>query len=97
MSKYGVPYQGSKAQIAEDIINELPSGNRFVDLFGGGPHQDRLRVIPQEHLTFKRAKFPLRLIHTESRDRPAHPDVRKNDGIRHQLPGAIFLGCNSSS
>lgn len=36
MSKYGVPYQGSKAQIADDIINELPRGNRFVDLFGGG-------------------------------------------------------------
>ena len=36
MSKYGVSYQGSKAQIAEDIINELPIGNRLVDLFGGG-------------------------------------------------------------
>lgn len=33
---YGLPYQGSKNQIVEDIIDFLPSGNRFVDLFGGG-------------------------------------------------------------
>jgi len=33
---YGIPYKGSKSKIAEDIINFLPSGNRFVDLFGGG-------------------------------------------------------------
>ena len=33
---YGLPYQGSKNQIAEDIIDFLPSGNRLVDLFGGG-------------------------------------------------------------
>ena len=36
MSEYGIPYQGSKAQIADDIIENLPSGKRFVDLFGGG-------------------------------------------------------------
>lgn len=34
--RYGVGYQGSKNRIAEDIINILPSGERFVDLFGGG-------------------------------------------------------------
>ena len=33
---YGLPYQGSKNQIAEEIIDFLPSGNRLVDLFGGG-------------------------------------------------------------
>lgn len=33
---YGLPYMGSKNQIAEDIIDFLPSGNRLVDLFGGG-------------------------------------------------------------
>lgn len=27
---------GSKNSIAEDIIDFLPSGNRLVDLFGGG-------------------------------------------------------------
>lgn len=35
-AKYGLPYQGSKSAIAEKIINFLPSGKRFVDLFGGG-------------------------------------------------------------
>ena len=35
-SHYGVPYQGNKSRIADLIINILPSGNRFVDLFGGG-------------------------------------------------------------
>ena len=34
--KYGITYQGSKNAIAEKIIEILPSGRRFVDLFGGG-------------------------------------------------------------
>lgn len=34
--RYGIPYMGSKSKIAEDIISFLPSGKRFVDLFGGG-------------------------------------------------------------
>lgn len=33
---YGVPYQGNKSRIADIIISILPSGNRLVDLFGGG-------------------------------------------------------------
>lgn len=33
---YGIPYQGSKTKIAPNIIQQLPSGKRFVDLFGGG-------------------------------------------------------------
>ena len=36
MAKYGIPYLGSKSAIADEIIASLPSGNRFVDLFGGG-------------------------------------------------------------
>lgn len=36
MSNFGIPYQGSKSGIAIDIIKKLPSGKRFVDLFGGG-------------------------------------------------------------
>lgn len=36
MAKYGIPYQGSKSGIADSIIAKLPSGKRFVDLFGGG-------------------------------------------------------------
>ena len=33
---YGIPYMGSKTKIAIDILRQLPSGKRFVDLFGGG-------------------------------------------------------------
>lgn len=33
---YGIPYLGSKRKIAKRIISVLPSGERFVDLFGGG-------------------------------------------------------------
>lgn len=33
---YGIPYMGSKTKIAIDILRQLPQGNRFVDLFGGG-------------------------------------------------------------
>lgn len=36
MTLYGIPYMGSKTKIAVDILRQLPSGNRFVDLFGGG-------------------------------------------------------------
>ncbi len=36
MGRYGIPYQGSKSGIAEDIIDFLPRGKRLVDLFGGG-------------------------------------------------------------
>ena len=33
---YGAPYQGSKNRIADKIIEALPKGKRFVDLFSGG-------------------------------------------------------------
>lgn len=36
MNLYGIGYMGSKTAIAEDIIDLLPRGRRFVDLFGGG-------------------------------------------------------------
>lgn len=36
MSKYGMPYKGSKDKIAEKIISVLPEADCFVDLFGGG-------------------------------------------------------------
>lgn len=34
--QYGVPYQGSKSQIAEWIIENLPEADVLVDLFAGG-------------------------------------------------------------
>lgn len=36
MKQFGIKYKGSKDKIAIDIISQLPAGNRFVDLFGGG-------------------------------------------------------------
>ena len=36
MSKYGMPYKGSKDKIAEWIVDILPEAECFVDLFGGG-------------------------------------------------------------
>lgn len=33
---YGFSYQGNKSKIAKDILGALPSGERLVDLFGGG-------------------------------------------------------------
>lgn len=35
MGRYGIPYKGNKSKIAEEILSELPSGKRLVDLFGG--------------------------------------------------------------
>lgn len=34
--RYGVPYKGSKNAIAEWIIENMPPGNRLVDIFAGG-------------------------------------------------------------
>lgn len=34
--KYGIPYRGSKNDIAEKLIEFLPSGNTFYDIFCGG-------------------------------------------------------------
>lgn len=33
---YGISYMGSKSGIAKNIVDILPAGERFVDLFGGG-------------------------------------------------------------
>lgn len=33
---YGIPYMGSKSRICESLFEHIPSGKRFVDLFGGG-------------------------------------------------------------
>jgi site-specific DNA-adenine methylase len=35
-NRYGLPYQGSKSKIAEEIAEQIPRGNCFVDLFCGG-------------------------------------------------------------
>lgn len=33
--KRGLPYVGNKGMKAEKIIEALPSGHRFIDVFGG--------------------------------------------------------------
>lgn len=33
---YGMPYQGSKSRIAEEIIDILPAADNLVDIFAGG-------------------------------------------------------------
>lgn len=33
---YGMPYMGSKSQIAEWVVGNLPNANNLYDLFGGG-------------------------------------------------------------
>lgn len=52
---YGIGYKGSKNKIAEEILEQLPSGNRLVDLFGGGLHEVKIldksnvrRLTPKE-------------------------------------------------
>ena len=42
---YGMPYTGSKNGIAETLISLLPSGKRFVDLFGGGGAMTHCAVL----------------------------------------------------
>ena len=32
----GLPYVGNKGQKAQQIIDALPAGGRFIDVFGGG-------------------------------------------------------------
>ena len=34
--KYGIPYKGSKSQIAEWVVSILPKAEILVDLFAGG-------------------------------------------------------------
>lgn len=36
MGQYGIPYQGSKQQIADKIISLFPGADNFYDVFGGG-------------------------------------------------------------
>lgn len=48
MAKYGMPYQGSKSRIAEEIIGMLPAGGVFYDLFAGGCAMTHAAIIPQK-------------------------------------------------
>ena len=49
MKQFGIPYKGSKEKIAIDIISQLPAGNRFVDLFGGGFAMSHCALISKKY------------------------------------------------
>lgn len=49
---YGVPYQGSKNRIATLIMNELPAGKRFVDLFAGGCAMTHVAMLSGKYKRF---------------------------------------------
>lgn len=42
---YGFPYKGSKNKIAGHLLSQLPSGKRFVDLFGGGGAMSHCAIL----------------------------------------------------
>ena len=49
---FGVPYQGSKNRIAKDIVEVLPSGHRFVDLFAGGCAMTHAAILSGKYKSF---------------------------------------------
>ena len=52
MALFGIPYMGSKSSIAIDLMNHLPSGNRFVDLFGGGFAMTHCAMVSGKYQNF---------------------------------------------
>ena len=46
---YGIPYMGSKTKIAVDLLRQLPTGNRFVDLFGGGFAMSHAAILSKRY------------------------------------------------
>ena len=50
--RYGLPYKGSKNAIAEWIVNQLPDGDVFVDLFCGGGSVTHYAMLMQKYRRF---------------------------------------------
>ena len=50
--RYGLPYKGSKNAIAEWIVNQLPEGECFVDLFCGGGAVTHYAMLTQKYQRF---------------------------------------------
>ena len=58
---YGAPYLVSKNRIAKDIIEVLPSGHRFVDLFAGGCAMTHAALASGKYdCALTNDKFPVR-------------------------------------
>lgn len=50
--QYGLPYQGSKSKIAEELILQLPNATHFVDLFAGGCAMTDIALRTGKYSTF---------------------------------------------
>ena len=50
--RLGVPYQGSKNAIARRLLDALPSGARFVDLFAGGCAMTHAAILSRRYRRF---------------------------------------------
>ena len=48
----GAPYQGSKGRIENDIVDILPKGERFVDLFSGGSAVTHAAMLSDKYGSF---------------------------------------------
>lgn len=47
--KYGLPYKGGKTLIAKQLFEVMPSGDRFVDLFGGGGAMSHFALLSNKY------------------------------------------------
>lgn len=45
---YGLPYQGSKSSICDELLKQLPKADHFYDLFGGGGAVSHAAVLNQK-------------------------------------------------
>ena len=52
IAKYGISYQGNKSRVADEIMAILPSGKRFVDLFGGGGAMTHCAMLSGKYEAF---------------------------------------------
>ena len=61
MKYYGMAYQGNKNFIAKELIARLPSGNRFVDLFGGGGAMTHIASLSNKYneLYYNEISYPI--------------------------------------
>ena len=50
--QYGLPYKGSKSNIAAEIVGELPAAETFVDLFAGGCAVTHAAIVSGKYRRF---------------------------------------------
>ena len=77
---------------AKRVTRALPHA---VDLLGGRAHKDRLRVVAEKYLIFKRPKLAACLIDHIPGDRAPHADVGKHHRIRHEFLHLFLFGDNA--